>query len=573
MSAINTWSQTAASNNAAAPNGFPEGMAPSGVNDSAREVMAAVRTFYDDMEWRNFGHSTPSSAYVSSTQFKTAVADGNTTGIYTVGRRIRVVGTNTGTIYGRITASSHSTQTTVTVAWDDANVLDAEEEDPYVVSVGVDNSVGGPMDATSDFVDIDGGEIDGTPIGASVPSTGNFTNLSASGVVTLAGTINASAASWSNAGSAASFNIGGGTILNTVIGNLIGGGTTGNFTDLNSIGLFGASSITMSGTFIHNGNNGDFQVAGTSTFSGNASFATNVTFSGAVSLGNANVTGFNLSGYTATDMTWDGTTTVTGNVDFSGASSVTGLVGLVGWTSTLATADGTLTYTYAGGTGTKTAGLGVNRGQIQLGDDLRTATLHSQGPAGYLEVYSSSGVYSGGRMGNGALIVASGNNPTGGFTTCPKMGVFSYDTGTFSTGEAFCAFDFGSNKVGQGAGGSGRTGVRLVMEQGDGAVTTTAFMPQLSIYTRVEDPAAGANNELYQRAMQIGTRAEGGLVEPGPSVSIGGAPLGPYKSLTVNGEYRTIAAGGTAVSGLSTSVAAASTLSITVVNGLITELA
>lgn len=41
--AIQDWSINAGSNSSAAPNGFPEGMAPSGVNDSARELMAQVR--------------------------------------------------------------------------------------------------------------------------------------------------------------------------------------------------------------------------------------------------------------------------------------------------------------------------------------------------------------------------------------------------------------------------------------------------------------------------------------------------------------------------------------------------
>src|SRR5687768_17600690 len=45
--AVSDWSTTAASNNAAPPNGAPEGMAPSAVNDTIRQVMADVRSFYD----------------------------------------------------------------------------------------------------------------------------------------------------------------------------------------------------------------------------------------------------------------------------------------------------------------------------------------------------------------------------------------------------------------------------------------------------------------------------------------------------------------------------------------------
>lgn len=42
-----SFSETDGSNNSASPNGFPEGMAPSGVNDSARAVMGALKRFWD----------------------------------------------------------------------------------------------------------------------------------------------------------------------------------------------------------------------------------------------------------------------------------------------------------------------------------------------------------------------------------------------------------------------------------------------------------------------------------------------------------------------------------------------
>lgn len=47
-----TWSETAASNNTASPDGAPEGMAASGVNDTIREVMGAIKR-----EW-NRSHAT-----------------------------------------------------------------------------------------------------------------------------------------------------------------------------------------------------------------------------------------------------------------------------------------------------------------------------------------------------------------------------------------------------------------------------------------------------------------------------------------------------------------------------------
>ena len=45
---IGDWSVTAASNNSAAPNGWPEGMAYSSVNNSAREVMAVIARWHKD---------------------------------------------------------------------------------------------------------------------------------------------------------------------------------------------------------------------------------------------------------------------------------------------------------------------------------------------------------------------------------------------------------------------------------------------------------------------------------------------------------------------------------------------
>lgn len=138
MSDISAWSTTASSNNSASPDGWPEGMAPSGVNDSARENMAAIRTWYDDAEWREWGHTV---TYGSGTTFTTASGDGDTTAIYAAGRRVRAAGSTTGTIYGRISGSSHSSVTTVTVVWDSGNL----ENESLTISVGMLNNLALPV--------------------------------------------------------------------------------------------------------------------------------------------------------------------------------------------------------------------------------------------------------------------------------------------------------------------------------------------------------------------------------------------------------------------------------------------
>ena len=58
---IKDWSSSAGGNTSASPDGAPEGMAPSGVNDTIREVMAAVRRQYEDAQWVDMGY-TPTFA-------------------------------------------------------------------------------------------------------------------------------------------------------------------------------------------------------------------------------------------------------------------------------------------------------------------------------------------------------------------------------------------------------------------------------------------------------------------------------------------------------------------------------
>lgn len=50
MSNLSAWSTTAGNNNASPPNGWPENMARSAVNDAAREMMAAIAKFYQDLD-------------------------------------------------------------------------------------------------------------------------------------------------------------------------------------------------------------------------------------------------------------------------------------------------------------------------------------------------------------------------------------------------------------------------------------------------------------------------------------------------------------------------------------------
>lgn len=75
MSDVSTFNVSAASNNSAAPNGFPEGMPPSGVNDAAREVMAAIARWYAQSDASLASAGTGNAYTVTTGSSPTAYAD------------------------------------------------------------------------------------------------------------------------------------------------------------------------------------------------------------------------------------------------------------------------------------------------------------------------------------------------------------------------------------------------------------------------------------------------------------------------------------------------------------------
>jgi hypothetical protein len=101
---------------------WDEGMAPAAVNNSARQNMTDLRNAFNDLIWFRYGKGDLdySPVYVAATQFKIAGADVTTA--YHVGRRVKVVGSGTGTIYGTISVSSFSTDTTITCVFNSGSL-------------------------------------------------------------------------------------------------------------------------------------------------------------------------------------------------------------------------------------------------------------------------------------------------------------------------------------------------------------------------------------------------------------------------------------------------------------------
>lgn len=106
---LSGYSTTPANNNAASPDGWPEGMTAGSVNNATREYAARVREWYEDPMWIDYGHTI-----VSSTSSSIKVS-GDQTGVYVANRPIRV--NQSGSQVGYITASAYSApDTSITVS-------------------------------------------------------------------------------------------------------------------------------------------------------------------------------------------------------------------------------------------------------------------------------------------------------------------------------------------------------------------------------------------------------------------------------------------------------------------------
>lgn len=113
------WSTTAGNNANVGSINWAEGMPPSAVNNSARQMMADVADWVNNPAPEWYQHDSVS--YASGTTFTIAGTD--VTGTYLAGRRLRAVNAST-TIYGTVVSATYSTNTTVTALWDSGS-LDA----------------------------------------------------------------------------------------------------------------------------------------------------------------------------------------------------------------------------------------------------------------------------------------------------------------------------------------------------------------------------------------------------------------------------------------------------------------
>jgi len=154
MAGIKDYSTTQANNTDLNGISTAEGMLPSNLNNAIRALMKNTREWYNDSQWVEYGDGDAAftAAYASSTSF--TIAGVNVTAIYHAGRRIKLTATTPGTIYGTISSSTFSTNTTVNVTWDSGSLSSEAITNVYIGALSkTNNSIPTGIIATATLAD------------------------------------------------------------------------------------------------------------------------------------------------------------------------------------------------------------------------------------------------------------------------------------------------------------------------------------------------------------------------------------------------------------------------------------
>lgn len=137
---IKDYSTTQANNTSLNSIAVGEGMLPSNLNNAIRALMKNTRDWFNDAQWIEYGDGDASytATYVSATSFKIAGAD--VTSNYHAGRRIKITASTPGTIFGTISSSSFSTDTTVVVSFDSGTLSNEAISHVYLAALTKTNT-------------------------------------------------------------------------------------------------------------------------------------------------------------------------------------------------------------------------------------------------------------------------------------------------------------------------------------------------------------------------------------------------------------------------------------------------
>ena len=164
MAGIKDYSTTQANNTSLNGISTAEGMLPSNLNNAIRALMKNTRDWYNDSQWVEYGDGSGSytATYASATSFTIAGVD--VTSFYHADRRIKVIAPTPGTIYGTISSSSFSTNTTVNVTWDSGNLSNEAITNVFVGALSKTNtSIPGGVIGSTQLAD---GSVTNAKLGA-----------------------------------------------------------------------------------------------------------------------------------------------------------------------------------------------------------------------------------------------------------------------------------------------------------------------------------------------------------------------------------------------------------------------
>lgn len=151
---IKDYSTTQASNTSLNGISVAEGMLPSNLNNAIRALMKNTRDWFNDAQWIEYGDGSGSytAAYASATSFTIAGVD--VTSVYHANRRIKLTATTPGTIFGTISSSNFSTNTTVNVTWDSGSLANETIDNVYIGALSNTNtSIPGGVIGTTQLAD------------------------------------------------------------------------------------------------------------------------------------------------------------------------------------------------------------------------------------------------------------------------------------------------------------------------------------------------------------------------------------------------------------------------------------
>ena len=139
MAGIKDYSTVQADNTTLNSISTAEGMLPSNLNNAIRALMKNTREWFNDSQWVEYGDGSGAytAAYASATSFTINGID--VTSIYHAGRRIKLTATTPGTIYGTISSSSFSTNTTVNITWDSGSLSNETIDNVYIAALSKTN--------------------------------------------------------------------------------------------------------------------------------------------------------------------------------------------------------------------------------------------------------------------------------------------------------------------------------------------------------------------------------------------------------------------------------------------------